>query len=289
MSTIFISHSSRDNELASELSRRLAQQNHHSVFLDLDPEKGIVAGQSWEQTLYRKLRACRAVIALCTDHYLASQWCFAEIAMARMEGKHIIALQADPLSEGAKLPAILTERQFIDLRSNADEGYRRLWKGLEEQDLLGTAAEWDPKKPPYLGLIAYQEEHAPVFFGREDEARAGLELLSRGAPGLIMVLGASGSGKSSLVRAGMVPRLRSEEGQWLVVDPFRPRRDPFIELAESFAQACRRYAPEHAARLGSAEQIRGCQHLACGSRLRPWATSGTSTRRFLDTRPPLPG
>ncbi len=184
MSNLFISHSSSDNALASELGQRLAQQNHHSVFLDLDPEQGIVAGQSWEQTLYRKLRACRAVIVLCTDNYLRSQWCFAEIALARMEGKHIIALQADPLSEGAKLPSILTERQFIDSRTNGEDGYRRLWKGLKEQDLLGVAGEWDPKKAPYLGLSAYQEEHAPVFFGREDESRAGIELLSRGAPRL---------------------------------------------------------------------------------------------------------
>ena len=170
MSTIFISHSSSDNAIASELGQRLAQQNHHSVFLDLDPEQGIVAGQSWEQTLYRKLRACRAVIALLTDRYRDSQWCFAEIALARMENKHIVALHADPLSDGTKMPEILTERQIIDLRTNADEGYRRLWKGLKEQDLLG----------------------------------------------------ASGSVTSSLVRAGMLPRLRREESQWLIVDPFRP-------------------------------------------------------------------
>ena len=104
MSTIFVSHSSKDNAIAEELGRRLAEQHHPSLFLDLDPEKGIVAGQSWEQTLYRKLRACRAAIALCTDNYLKSHWCFAEIALARMEGKHIIALQVDPLSPNTKLP-----------------------------------------------------------------------------------------------------------------------------------------------------------------------------------------
>ena len=162
MSTIFISHSSKDNTIAKELERRLAEQHHPSVFLDLDPEKGIVAGQSWERTLYRKLRACRAVIVLCTDSYLTSQWCFAEIALARMEGKHILALQVDPLSPDAKLPAILTEKQFIDLRTNTEEGYQRLWRGLEEMDLLGVSNEWDPKESPYLGLNAYEERHAPV-------------------------------------------------------------------------------------------------------------------------------
>ena len=183
MGAIFISHSSWDNETARDLKRRLAQQNHVSVFLDLDPEKGIVAGQSWERTLYRKLRACRAVIALCSDHYLQSHWCFAEIALARMEGKHIFAMKTRGLSDRTKMPAILTEKQFIDLRTDVEEGYQRLWRGLNELDLPGTNTVWNPKDPPYLGLSAFQEKHAPVFFGREQESRAAGELLERGAPG----------------------------------------------------------------------------------------------------------
>jgi hypothetical protein len=43
-----------------------------------------------------------------------------------------------------------------------------------------VADDWDPKEPPYLGLSAYQEEHAPVFFGREEESLAGIELLIGG-------------------------------------------------------------------------------------------------------------
>ena len=73
MSKLFISHSSRDNAAAKELQARLEEQGHHSVFLDLDPETGIQAGVSWERTLYTKLRSCRAVVALCSDSYLASR------------------------------------------------------------------------------------------------------------------------------------------------------------------------------------------------------------------------
>ena len=216
MSVLFISHSSSDNDVARELEEQLARQGHHSVFLDLDPEKGIVAGQSWEQTLYAKLRACRAVVALCTDSYLKSHWCFAEIALARMEGKHIFTLLADPFGEQTKLPSILTETQYIDLRTNKEDGYGRLWRGFKEKGIeAAEAREWNPKDPPYPGLLAFQEKDAPIFFGRERETDEGVELLNsvrrQGHPHLVMTLGASGSGKSSLVSAGL---LSEDVAQW---------------------------------------------------------------------------
>jgi len=245
MSVLFISHSSSDNQLAKELEGRLVGQGHHSVFLDLDPEKGIVAGQSWERTLYTKLRACRAVVALCTDSYLSSHWCFAEIALARMEGKHIFTLLADPFSEQTKLPSILTEHQFIDLRTDKEGAYERLWRGFKETGIEGAEArDWNPKDPPYPGLLAFREKDAAIFFGREHEVNEGVELLNsvrrQAHPRIVVTLGASGSGKSSLVRAGLLPRLRRDASQWLMVDPFRPGTEPERELATAFSRAFER-------------------------------------------------
>ena len=51
------------------------------------------------------------------------------------------------------------------------------------------------------------------------------------------MLGPSGSGKSSLVRAGVLPRLRRDPHRWLVLAAFRPRTDPLRELAIVIAQA----------------------------------------------------
>ena len=82
MSGIFLSHSSGDNAAAAEVKEWLASQGHRSVFLDFDPEAGIPAGRSWEQELYQQLRACRAVIVLCSVQSMASRWCFAEVAIA---------------------------------------------------------------------------------------------------------------------------------------------------------------------------------------------------------------
>jgi excinuclease UvrABC ATPase subunit len=73
---------------------------------------------------------------------------------------------------------------------------------------------WDPSRPPYPGLLAFQEQDAAIFFGRDDEIRGGLDRLnslrSLGGARLVLFLGASGSGKSSLVRAGLLPRLRRD-------------------------------------------------------------------------------
>jgi WD40 repeat protein len=242
MSTLFVSHSSKDNSTAKHICAKLLEEGHQSIFLDFDPDVGIQAGVSWERTLYTKLRSCKAVIALCSDNYIASQWCFAEIALARMEGKQVFVLQIDPWSDTTHLPSILTEDQFIDLRSDPEAGYRRLWNGFRNKGIVGAAArEWSPATSPYPGLRAFQEEDAPIFFGRDAEILEGCELLNRvrrqGYPRLVLVLGSSGSGKSSLVRAGLVPRLKQDSLEWFVVPPLRPGPQPTEKLAAALAQA----------------------------------------------------
>ena len=61
------------------------------------------------------------------------------------------------------------------------------------------------RRLPYLGLLPYDEAHEPVFFGRE---RLTAELAGKLAQtGIVMVTGASGAGKTSLLRAGLGPAL----------------------------------------------------------------------------------
>ena len=95
---------------------------------------------------------------------------------------------------------------------------------------------------PYPGLAAFQPNDAERFFGREQltaelVARAG-EQLAR--PGLLMVLGPSGSGKSSLLRAGLLPAVAAgalparESWAW-PRDLMTPGRRPLMELATRIA------------------------------------------------------
>lgn len=78
---------------------------------------------------------------------------------------------------------------------------------------------------PYRGLTALDETDAPIFFGREAETLA-VQSRVENKP-LVMVLGASGSGKSSLVGAGVLPKLRQRG--WKIVRCV-PGEDPFYNL-----------------------------------------------------------
>jgi transcriptional regulator with XRE-family HTH domain len=92
---------------------------------------------------------------------------------------------------------------------------------------------------PYRGLAVFGEQDAGWFFGREAATTAVLDRMSRllAGVGLLVVSGASGAGKSSLLRAGVLPRLRADglaaapgAASWPCV-LFTPTRAPLDELA----------------------------------------------------------
>ncbi len=239
MATIFVSHSSQDNQVADDLSRRLKAKGYGSLFLDFDPDCGIRAGRDWERELYRNIKLAGAVIVLCSEASMASRWCFVEIAQAKALGKPIFPVKISP----CEVEKILEDRQVIDLLgSGIEEGYRRIFDGLSVAGFdPSDSFHWDTKRPPFPGLSCFDGEDAGIYFGREDEVGQTIESLTRlqrqGGPRLLVVVGSSGSGKSSMVRAGVLPRLKKDRSRWVVVDPFRldARReaDPIAELARS--------------------------------------------------------
>ncbi|HEY3692850.1 MAG TPA: CU044_2847 family protein [Pseudonocardiaceae bacterium] len=93
---------------------------------------------------------------------------------------------------------------------------------------------------PYRGLEAFTADHAEVFFGRDRD----IELLTARvtARPVVVVVGPSGVGKSSLVQAGLVPRLR-ESGSWSVV-LVCPGQNPWHRLAAGLLRAQRDPGPE---------------------------------------------
>ncbi|MGA9382401.1 MAG: hypothetical protein WBV73_26875, partial [Phormidium sp.] len=86
-----------------------------------------------------------------------------------------------------------------------------------------------PGFSPYRGLFAFQEEDTSFFFGRESFTAQLVEAV--GKHSLVAVIGASGSGKSSVVFAGLIPCLR-REGNWRVMS-LRPGDRPLYNLASA--------------------------------------------------------
>jgi WD40 repeat protein len=82
---------------------------------------------------------------------------------------------------------------------------------------------------PFRGLAPYEPEHARYFFGREELTADLVALAARPGGGPVVVVGPSGSGKSSLVRAGLIPALGRERAYRLLT----PGPDPLTTLANA--------------------------------------------------------
>ena len=254
MSRIFLSHSSSDNFEAKALHDWLASEGWRDVFLDLDPVRGIEAGQRWERRLHEAASRCEAVVFLVSSNWLASDWCLKEYTVARRLNKKLFAVLVDPAKKIKDLPAALTDTwQVIDLAGGQDmqlfravlpgsheekhvgfsgDGLTRLKRGLQKAGLDPRFFAWppvnEPGRVPYRGLKPLEAADAGIFFGRDApivEATDRLRGVGTGAPPRLMViLGASGAGKSSFLRAGLLPRLARDDSHFVTLPPIRPER-----------------------------------------------------------------
>ncbi len=137
----------------------------------------------------------------------------------------------------------LAGRAFVDLRGGTDDPHavRDLMRavGASPPEVVSAPAR-AREASPYRGLESFREEDAPLFFGRDRETSLLVEKL--GAGRFLAVLGASGSGKSSLVRAGLVPALRAADDAVRVVT-LTPGTTPLGALAVQLAAVAPPTAP----------------------------------------------
>ena len=125
-----------------------------------------------------------------------------------------------------------SDRMGIDRRQEVRERHREIATLSPQQwfQVFGASdwREWDSLPDcPYRGLQVFQTQDKDLFFGRQKSI---VRLLGEvKAKQLVAVIGSSGSGKSSLVFAGLIPQLPNPES-WNVVS-FRPGKNPFDSLA----------------------------------------------------------
>lgn len=229
---LFLSYHGSDRPLVDEVRRQLKDRSVSSFvdYLNLD------AGLPWPQMLEQAISGVNGIVVFVGKE--TGAWQKREISFA-------LDLQAEAEDKGRKLPVIpvllpgadLSSRflflnQWVDIRQGlTSESIDRLVAavhGEAQPDIDDKLAELSP----YRELQAFDEAHSGFFFGREKLSQRLLERVCEDQ-GLIAVIGPSGSGKSSLVYAGLLPLLRRQRPPRKAWDAvwFRPGAQPFTGLA----------------------------------------------------------
>ncbi|MEV6276139.1 hypothetical protein [Nocardia sp. NPDC051832] len=108
----------------------------------------------------------------------------------------------------------------------------RLLDGLRTAGIGAQHFPWpppnDPGRSPYRGWQPFESVDAAIYFGRDAQIVRGMDLLrgmrTTGRPSVFAILGPSGTGKSSFLRAGLLPRMSRDDRQFAVLDIVRPER-----------------------------------------------------------------
>ena len=277
MAVVFISSVVNDTRIVQSLSSFLHDAGAAEMYPAGDQP---VSYDDWDKQLLASAPSCRAVILVVTTNWLSSDQCYSQFRAAWYMGKRIIPMffllgRPEPETiEARRYRELLSEIQGLDLAacvtpdgdlvlSSDCPATEQLIQAISSAGALKDVG-LDPRafdidqraKPvPFPGLTSFgdTEADAAVFFGRSREIGFALEELRRMRAEAdyrpLVILGASGSGKSSLLKAGVLPRLRRERPSWLAMRVFRPGADPLFSFAQALSRTLEAYqasaAPGH--------------------------------------------
>jgi formylglycine-generating enzyme required for sulfatase activity len=321
VSRLFISHSSSNDDWAIALRDWLIDEGWgepEDIFLDLDPERGISAGQRWQRAFADAATRCEAVLLLVSADWLASTWCQDEYQLANKYNKKLFALIVDdtPLE---RLPSGITAQwqvirmkgepveRFIAVHPQTQQqwpvhiakvalahlksGLQKAGLGPESFDLQRNEKGLFGWRLPYRGLEPLEPEDAAVFFGRNADLIRGMDALrglaTRNPPRVGVILGASGAGKSSFLRAGLWPRLLRDDAQWLPLKPIRAGLGGPIEGQEGLLTALQDVYQRFALRTSRSELRERLRNEAVFVDLLRELRQAAAKRALL-SKPPLP-
>jgi len=229
---VFLSYHTRDHAQVLALAEQLRGQTLR-VFLD---RWYLTPGLPWPQALEQALSACGAV-AVCIGPGGIGSWQQREINLALERQAKDPGFPVIPvLLPGAEPPlGFLSQNTWVDFRSGPIQDLPLA--------ILAAAVRGEPPDAllrervretldsvcPYKGLQFFREEDAAFFFGRDSAVAMLYQAVQQRR--FIALVGPSGNGKSSVVRAGLLPKLRRDsQAPWEIL-AIVPGDRPFQRLA----------------------------------------------------------
>ncbi len=234
---VFLSHNSEDKSAVEILARRLTDEAGLQPFLD---KWHLIPGVPWQEALEEALSQSETIAVFIGPSGM-SPWHNEEMraaldkaARTRDECRVIPVLL--PGADLNSLSPFLARRTWVDFRSAIDDAdtFNYLVSGILGKPPEQSSVFTLPDEPvPYTGLLPFTAQQSEFFFGRTQERNRLLERI-RESP-FVAVVGASGSGKSSLVMAGLLPKLEKDWRPLVLVPGVRPLRSLANQLIPLFS------------------------------------------------------
>ncbi|HEX8707963.1 MAG TPA: TIR domain-containing protein [Pyrinomonadaceae bacterium] len=235
---VFLSHNSREKATVERIAEKL-KRGGLEPWLD---KWCLTSGGDWQRELVEGLRASSACAVFVGPHGIGDwedlEYKLATDRMAKDRAFRLFLVLLPGLPEPfdtSALPPFLSIRTWVDLRRGIEDArsFQSLVNAIKGLP-LGPERTIEPRDDisPYRGLQTFDEEHADFFFGRDADIQRLLEKLK--TTRFLAVLGSSGSGKSSLVRAGLIPALKNgvlPESETWTIRVFTPTAHPLAALA----------------------------------------------------------
>src|SRR6516225_4634409 len=248
---VFLSHSSADKPAVEELARRLAKEGIEA-WLD---KWHLIPGDPWQPAIEKALSESETC-AVFVGSSGFGPWQNEEMRTAidqrvRESARRFrvipVLLPAAERAERSSLPTFLAATTWVEFRHSLDDAdaFHRLVCGIRGVEPgLGPGQAIHESQCPYRGLRVFDVNDAAFFFGREALIQWLLNELRPATEGqpvnrFLAIVGASGSGKSSVARAGLVAALKhdgiSGSSRWPIAI-FRPGADPVESLAVALSK-----------------------------------------------------
>lgn len=216
-----------------------------------------------QETVRKALQEAHALLLIASPQTPTSPPVQEDLSLAEQAGCPVCVLWIAGRRRQDVLPPLQTAVRALDLIDARPPRYERALDALltllrtlpppsfRDADTLVLSPTFEPRNP-YKGLRAFRYEDAHDFFGRERLVDALVEALEQhlaraeqqaAAARFLAVVGPSGSGKSSVVLAGLLPRLHLDElpgsSRWVYLPPMVPGKHPLEALSATLGHALR--------------------------------------------------